>query len=436
MGNDSRVRFVNKWIKDLLPRADSTELPTSLPAATRTTQHDISHLDGNREERKASSDPGQEEVPESVEAFLSAIHASQTVSLDSLIRDTASPESTALLESTKFTYQSPAKEYHFTLKKCDVLYMKDKCKAILVNDHTAIHELEVVEEKYRKILLASVAHDIRNPIQGIAGILDVLDTPERTEEEKQYLRVGRSTCKQLTFLTYDITDMGQLEAGKLKVSASKFSPLEAVNDCVSIFNFSYQAHGIHLVVIPGQFARKRIFSDQNRYMQIVINLLGNAMKFTLSGGLVSVTLSEDIANGTLRTEVKDTGTGIKEEEVPHLFRLFGKLESSSSLNPRGVGLGLTICKRLSKALGGDMTVSSVFGRGSTFSFSIKMGNEEDKGDKGVEDSRTSMDPLEGTDESKANDNANSQPRSLQVHRNKFIDAPPGVGNVFFLLIAW
>ncbi len=282
---------------------------------------------------------------------------------------------------------------YLSVSKCDVQFRKERCLALIIRDCTAFHDLSVLEEKYRRIFLASVVHDIRTPIQGILGVLDSLDTDLRTREEKEYLSVGRSTCNLLTFLTHDIMDLGQIEAGKFSVNKSAFSPAEAARDCMSSLSFSYRAKGIKLELnLNGekQFedeAMRRhsmistsgvvvVYSDRDRYMQILMNLLGNALKFTSNMGLVRVSIWEDRIKDVLTTSVRDTGIGIRAQDLPNLFQLFGKLQSSASLNPRGVGLGLTICKKLAEALGGEISVDSKFGAGSTFTFTIKEDRED------------------------------------------------------------
>ncbi len=275
----------------------------------------------------------------------------------------------ALTDSVNFVYSRGDKEHHFTIKCCEVQFKTERCDAILIHDHTALYELSKLDEKYTKIFLASIVHDIRTPIQGIMGVLDSLDTEGRTQDEKQYIGIGKSVCKLLTFLTYDITDLGQIEAGRFSLNYAAFSPVNAVKECMGTLSFSYSAKRLGLDLATNNFSGM-IYSDEHRYMQILMNLLGNAMKFTISGR-VTVTLTRDMLNDLLLTEVSDTGVGIREEDLPHLFKMFGKLQSSAAINPHGVGLGLTICKMLSEALGGYILVRSQFGRGSSFVFAVR-----------------------------------------------------------------
>ncbi len=354
MGEDRKVRFANNWVRELLPPR---------PNPLEGTVVGLQNL-------SAGTDDSTEILPDAlgIESLLSAMHPSDGDG-PSLLDCLKGRQ--RLAEGTKFAYEGLEKECFFTVKECMVRFKKELCTAVVMNDYTAFHQLSKLEDKYRKILLASVVHDFRTPIQGITGILETLNTSQRTEEERECLHIGLNTCRLLIFFTYDITDLGQIEAGKFKVTLGTFAPTVAVKDCINALTFSYKAKGINLVLSPGALdSRTTICSDEHRYMQIIMNLLGNAQKFTLRNGTVTVSLSVDEARGLLTTEVSDTGVGIKEEDIPHLFKLFGKLEATSSLNPHGVGLGLTMCKRLSEALGGKITVRSRPGMGSNFVFTI------------------------------------------------------------------
>eukprot|EP01022_Parablepharisma_sp_SALTPOND_P017170 TRINITY_DN268_c1_g1_i1.p1 TRINITY_DN268_c1_g1~~TRINITY_DN268_c1_g1_i1.p1 ORF type:complete len:296 (+),score=24.76 TRINITY_DN268_c1_g1_i1:1296-2183(+) len=225
--------------------------------------------------------------------------------------------------------------------------------------------------------MSSVVHDIRTPLNGILGMLDVINQYELHEDIRKFFHVVRSSAKMLLFLTYDITDYSQIEAGVLTVSKAYFAPAEAVNECVQLLEFNFRRKGIGLTTVYSDSIPPRILSDKNRFMQIILNLLGNALKFTFAGG-VKVALTYSNSEDTLVASVQDTGIGIKEEDIPTLFKLFGKIKESTEHNPTGVGLGLTICKKLTERLGGKIHVKSVHGSGSKFTFTIKCNLEETK----------------------------------------------------------
>ncbi len=350
---NKKVKLANRWMQELLPvgTCEKRVSPSSngLDNGNQHSEVDVEDLmnqvrslDGRHTLFECINEPGGRELLENIE---------------------------------EFEYRQREKVHRFAIKQYEVQFIKELCTAVVIDDHTSMHELAELSEKYRKILLASVVHDIRTPIQGILGALEQLDTPQRTEEEKGFIELGRNTCHLLEFLTYDITDLGQLEAGRLQANQKAFSALAAAQDCVTTLSFAYEHKGIHLNLRKLGEDEMMAYSDRHRYMQIMINLLGNALKFTIKGS-VTVTLSADLDRDLIVTEVRDNGIGIKEEEIPCMFKLFGKLASGASLNPNGVGLGLTICKRLSEALGGSISVQSRYGEGSTFTFSVKANSSQ------------------------------------------------------------
>ncbi len=267
------------------------------------------------------------------------------------------------------TYTKDSTEYSLSVKAIKTSWNKEICNTILMHDQTPFTNLVKLEEKYQKVYLASVVHDIRTPIQGVLGMLEMLDTPEASLDVRQVIQVGRDTCRLLIFLTHDITDLAQIAASKLQIREDSFCPSDVVEECMRLLAFSFEKKRIRLSKLVSHqdiFA----YTDKHRYMQIVLNLLGNALKFTMAGS-VTVKLDYDTLHDMLQTEVVDTGIGIQEEDLDKLFKLFGRIDTSSSLNPQGVGLGLTICKKLAEAMGGTIKVASRYGRGSSFTFSIK-----------------------------------------------------------------
>ena len=279
-------------------------------------------------------------------------------------------DNTGLQETIKYVRKMKHSESTYTAKGLKTLFCSIECKALVLQDQTAYEELTKLEEKYRKIYVASVVHDIRTPLNGISGMLDMMDHPGQPEDQKVYLTVARNTCTLLLFLTYDITDYSQLEANKFKANNSKTQLKETIEEVFKLLSFSFERKRLSHALICDPSVPAILNIDRNRYTQILLNLLGNAVKFTFSGSInVGVTyLSE---SDLIVTEVTDTGIGIKHEDLPKLFKLFGKLDSSSSHNTQGVGLGLSICKRLSESLGGYIKVDSTEGVGSTFTFAIK-----------------------------------------------------------------
>eukprot|EP00831_Metopus_contortus_P069781 TRINITY_DN6289_c0_g1_i9.p1 TRINITY_DN6289_c0_g1~~TRINITY_DN6289_c0_g1_i9.p1 ORF type:complete len:343 (-),score=50.50 TRINITY_DN6289_c0_g1_i9:65-1093(-) len=184
----------------------------------------------------------------------------------------------------------------------------------------------------------------------------------------------KKTCKLLLFLTYDITDFSQFEANKFKANLTRNVTRDVLRETMQMVLFRFERKKLEHFEEISPSVPFEVYIDKNRYMQILLNLLGNALKFTFEGH-VKVHLDYESQTDTLITMVRDTGIGIEEKDVPQLFKLFGKLENSSAMNPQGVGFGLAICKRLCESLGGYINVVTKYGVGSTFTFAIKANME-------------------------------------------------------------
>lgn len=287
-------------------------------------------------------------------------------------------------DNSKYSYKQGESEFTYTVKGLRTNYQNKDCRAIIIQDETASDKLGKLSERYQKLYVASIVHDIRTPLNGIVGMLEMLKDLIVDDEGKLYISVARKTCTLLLFLTYDITDYSQLEANKFKANNGQVDIRVILEEVMQLLSFNFERKKLDQLHEVSEYVPRHFFIDKNRYMQILLNLLGNSLKFTFHGH-IKVTIDYDSHNDILITMVRDTGIGIKDQEMPKLFKLFGKLESSSSLNPQGVGFGLAVCKRLTESLGGYISVTSKYGFGSTFTFGIKgnlgnIQNEEEKKD--------------------------------------------------------
>lgn len=259
----------------------------------------------------------------------------------------------------------------YSLKAIHTKYQSKKSIVAMLQDETAYEKIMELEDKYRKMHTASIVHDIRTPLNGLMGMMDVIEALDTKGEFKAYLEVAKSTSRLLSFLTYDITDYSQLEEKKLNLNNNSQEIRELIKETLQIMSFQYEKKKIGLFCKIEQTVPEKVNIDKNRYMQILLNFLGNALKFTFNGEVkVKVNYTEN--NDLITTSVQDTGIGIKQEDVPKLFQAFGKIDGESGkLNPNGTGFGLHICRRLSEVMGGFAGVESTFGQGSKFTFAIK-----------------------------------------------------------------
>jgi signal transduction histidine kinase/CheY-like chemotaxis protein/CHASE3 domain sensor protein len=221
-------------------------------------------------------------------------------------------------------------------------------------------------------LLANVSHEVRTPINGILGMAGLLLETRLDAEQKDFARTIRQSGDSLLTIVNDILDLSKVEAGKLELEKIDFDIVSTFQDLLKPFHVAAAHKGILLTFRPDSNLPNFVRGDAGRLRQIIGNLITNAMKFT-SNGEVAIRVREDRcgSDGSIvRFEVKDTGIGIHLNTVETLFQPFVQADASTTRKFGGTGLGLSICKRLVELMGGEIGVESVFGKGSTFWFTV------------------------------------------------------------------
>jgi PAS domain S-box-containing protein len=223
--------------------------------------------------------------------------------------------------------------------------------------------------------LANMSHEIRTPMTAVLGFADLLFGPSLPPAERlEYVRVIRRNAKHLLGLVNDILDLSKIEAGKMTVEKIECDFPQLTADVMSLLRPRAVEKNLELgIAFDGPIPRK-ICTDLLRLRQILMNLIGNAIKFTEAGHVrVRVKCEPTEGSNLLRFEVADSGIGMSEEELPRLFHIFTQTDESTTRKFGGTGLGLTISQKLTRLLGGDIGVKSAPGVGSTFSFWINIG---------------------------------------------------------------
>lgn len=223
--------------------------------------------------------------------------------------------------------------------------------------------------------LANVSHEIRTPMTAIVGFAEVLlDSSDRAEVVDAARTIKRNADYLLRLLN-DILDLSKVEAGKLETERVLVSPVALVAEVVSLMRVRAAAKNLPLTVEYRGHLPQFVRTDPTRLRQILVNLLGNAIKFTEVGKVSMVVQIRDATTAAPKLEfnVSDTGIGVSDRQLAKLFQPFTQGDSSTSRRFGGTGLGLTISKRLAEQLGGDITVASVLGEGSTFTLTIDPG---------------------------------------------------------------
>jgi len=246
----------------------------------------------------------------------------------------------------------------------------------------AMGKLETAKEgaeaadRSKSEFLANMSHEIRTPMTAILGFTESMLDPGLSDSEKlDAIHTIRRNGEHLLTIINDILDISKIEAGKLEVEHIRCSPVQLAAEVQSLMRVRADAKGLPFNIEFIGAVPETIESDPTRLKQILVNLIGNAIKFTETGGVRLITrFVDDDTEPTMQFDVVDTGLGMTKEQISKLFRAFSQADTSTTRKFGGTGLGLNISKRLAEKLGGDITIESKPNAGSTFRLTIAIGS--------------------------------------------------------------
>ena len=293
-------------------------------------------------------------------------------------------------------------QFIFSIFKKKIKYDGEDAYIVYFKDVTfgVLYEQIKAQKSFQEIINATISHEMRNPLNSIISNCSLLEGDSNlNEKQRKRLKTMRISCNLLTSFLHDLIDWTQIKLGKFNKKVEYFNIRSTFNDIIKMMKFKADMKNIFCKVEFQDDFPKFVYGDNQRLMQLTINLISNALKFTFEGGVIT-RVKYYYDTNKVYVEVTDTGEGIKQENKDKLFKLFTTFENKVEKNINGIGLGLCICKAVVEQFNGKIDFVSDPGIGTTFMFTFQLDGVEDHGESANLD-------IQETDRSPSLDNDNN-----------------------------
>ena len=301
----------------------------------------------------------------------------QPEKLESFRKQFKHSQKKAYNQKVEFQFLCKDKSYRFLEFNSINLKHKEKLDGLILDCRDITQRKSDAEElvrlqKAKEQFLANISHEIRTPINGIAGMASLLSNDQNKEERETYLNAIRHSAENLKVIINDILDLAAIESGKLRFEKIGFNLADLLPSLISTFKYQAEEKKIGLDYTLDEKANRILVGDPVRLNQVLINLISNAVKFTHTGSILvnAHVQKEQKGKCWIEISVTDTGVGIPEEKLKTIFESFSQADASVTRRYGGTGLGLTIARQLAELQGGNISVKSKEHVGSVFSITI------------------------------------------------------------------